>query len=317
MNAPLLLGPQRPRPNLPQAVAELGSGSGPIVVISAGWRGSEPDDEPFRRHIGPDIVVLPIYGWFEAVMNELPELRQQYRARQDALVALRRLHRLRLNAAMGVVEELSARSRNALEEEHLGYAVDDVRQVDQQLLDGAGRIHAAHPSASWGEHPVVAALRQRAAEMMKDARLVAIAGGHVAVLLNRLQFFGVDGLLRGRVTDGRPIIAWSAGSMVLTERVVLYYDDPPDGPAYPELLDYGLGLIPQLVMLPHARQRLRLDDRARVGALARRFAPAVCLGAENGAWLSYSDGRWFNRGEAGTSFRLLPDGDVVDLPVAP
>lgn len=323
MLAPLLLGPQRPRPNLPQAVSEVAPGTGPIVVITAGWRGSETDDEAFRRHLGQEVVVLPLYTWFEAVMAEVPDLRAQYRARQDELVDLRRLHRLRLGAAMSVADELLQRARGALEEEHLRYAFDDVRQIDQQLLDAAGRIHAAHRHASWGEHPVVASLQQRAAQMVEDARLVAIAGGHVAVLLNRMQFFGVDGLLRRRHAAGRPIIAWSAGSMVMSERIVLYYDDPPNaggpragsesGPAWPELLDYGFGLVPGVVMLPHARQRLRLDDPVRVGALATRFGPAACLGVENGAWLDVVDGRWVNRGEAGTAVQLHPDGSVREL----
>lgn len=312
MNAPLLLGPQRPRANLPQAVAEVAPGTGPIVVITAGWRGSETDDEALRRHLGPEVAILPIYTWFESVMNEVPELRAQYRARQDALVALRRVHRLRLNAAMGVVEQLAGRERDALEEEHLRYAVDDVRQIDQQLLDSAGRIHARYPHVAWGEHPVVAALQQRAAETLAGARVVGIAGGHVAVLLNRMQFFGVDLQLRQRVAADQPIIAWSAGSMVLTERIVLFYDDPPEGPAYPELLDYGFGLVPQVVVLPHARQRLRLDDAARVSALAQRFAPAASLGLENGAWLAFVDGRWTNRG-SGAAVQLHADGAVQDL----
>ena len=38
-----------------------------------------------------------------------------------------------------------------------------------------------------------------------------------------------------------------------------------------------------MVALPDARRRLRLDDALRVGLLARRFAPAVCLGLDDGA----------------------------------
>ncbi|MEQ1505896.1 MAG: Type 1 glutamine amidotransferase-like domain-containing protein [Myxococcota bacterium] len=334
MPPPVVLGPQRPSPNVPLALAELARQSeprdGPIVVLTAGWRTDETDDEALRRHLGPDVAVLPVYTWFEVVMRELPELRAEYRARQDALVDLRRLHRMRLNPALGVVTEFLRAGRDTagrdpggrdtgspvLVEEHLQLAFDDVRRIDRQLLDSAGRIHAAHARASepWTAHPVVERLRTRAVEALTGARAIAIAGGHVAVLLNRLQFFGLDRVLRELGAAGRPIVAWSAGSMVLTDRIVLFYDDPPDGPAYPELLDLGFGMVNDVVVLPHARLRLRLDDPIRVSALANRFGPSPCIGLENGAWLVRDADAWYNRGAPGTAVQLLPDGTVRDLP---
>ena len=48
-----------------------------------------------------------------------------------------------------------------------------------------------------------------------------------------------------------------------------------------------------MVALPHPRRRLHLDDARRVSLLARRFAPAVCLGFEDGAHypIAGADGR--------------------------
>lgn len=310
-----VLGPQSPRPTAPAALAELAPGSGPVVVLTAGWRGDETDDESLRRFLGPDVAVLPLYTWFEVVMRELPELRNEYRARQDALVELRGLHRRRLHAALEVVAGLLDQKRTTAVEEHLAFAQQDVRRIDQQLLESAAKIHAAHAvaSAPWTTQPVVQRLRERALDALQGARALVLTGGHVAVLLNRLQFFGVDAMLRELADAGRPLVAWSAGAMVLSDRVVLYYDDPPDGPAYPELLDYGFGLYPGVVLLPHARQRLRLDDPLRVSSLAQRFAPAPCLGLENGAWLVRDGDTFTNRGAPGSAFQLLADGRVVDL----
>ncbi|MEQ1564608.1 MAG: Type 1 glutamine amidotransferase-like domain-containing protein [Myxococcota bacterium] len=318
MVEPLILGPQRPRPNATAALAELDSSRSPqgsVVVLTAGWRGEETDDEALRRHLGPEVAVLPLYTWFDVVMRELPELRAEYRARQDALVEVRQLHRMRLHPTLEVVGRLFSQQRTPSVEEHLRHVFDDVRRIDQQLLDACGRIHAAHAvaSAPWTAHPVVQRLRERAIEALRGSRAVAITGGHVAVLLNRLQFFGVDVALRELAAAGRPMVCWSAGSMVLADRIVLYYDDPPDGPAYPELLDYGLGMVPGVVVLPHARQRLRLDDPLRVSSLATRFGPSPCIGLENGAWLVRDGDAWRNRGQPGTAFQLLPDGRVVDL----
>ena len=311
-----ILGPQQPRPNAPDAVAEVAPGSGPIVVLTAGWRGEETDDQTLRRYLGPDAAVLPLYTWFDVVMREVPALREEYRARQDALVDLRRLHRMRLNPALDALGQLTAEGKRTAEvDESLRFATEDVQRIDQQLLDGSTRVYAAHPRASapWTEHPVVARLRERAVEALREARAVVLTGGHVAVLLNRLQFFGVDRALTELAAEGKPIVAWSAGAMVLTDRIVLFYDDPPDGPTYPELLDRGFGLVRSVVALPHARQRLRLDDRVRVSSLASRFAPATCVGLENGAWLVRSGDRWRNRGAPGSALELRPDGAVVDL----
>ena len=63
--------------------------------------------------------------------------------------------------------------------------------------------------------------------------------------------------------------------------------------------------------MPDARRRLHLDDSLRVGVLARRFAPAVCLGLEDGAHLSPIGG-------SGVTIRpgvlhLAADGSVDEL----
>ena len=56
--------------------------------------------------------------------------------------------------------------------------------------------------------------------------------------------------------------------MALTERVLLFHDRAPHGPAHAEFLDAGLGWLPGCVLLPHARRRLRTDDPARMAELA-------------------------------------------------
>ena len=98
--------------------------------------------------------------------------------------------------------------------------------------------------------------------------------------------------------------------MALSRRIVLFYDDPPDGNADPEILDHGLGLIDDLVLFPHARDRLRLGDHERVGALARRFAPATCVALERGAWLVREADGWHSRGPHGSASILHEDGVV-------
>jgi peptidase E len=310
-----VLGPQQPDPNVPACLEELG-GEGTVLVITAGWRTDETDDEALKRHLGPDVVVLPLYTWFEVISRELPDLRAAYRPRQDELIRLRRLHRTRLHAALQVAWSLreqglddalaSAEYLDAMR--HVG-ALDDGMVASTDAIFDAYR-HALQP---WKEHPLVASLRGKAEKAVREARTVVLAGGHVAVLLNRMRFFGVDEALRARHAAGGDIVAWSAGAMVLTDRIVLFYDDPPEGAGYPEVLDRGLGLVPGVVLLPHARQRLSLERDDRVALFAQRFEPAACLGLENGAWLARRDGVWVNRGPADSAIRLSTDGQCPQL----
>jgi hypothetical protein len=74
--------------------------------------------------------------------------------------------------------------------------------------------------------------------------------------------------------------------MALAERVVLFHDFVPHGMAATEVHGEGLGAVRGAVLLPHARRRLRVDDRVRMAVLARRFAPARCVLLDDGVRVS-------------------------------
>ena len=132
-----------------------------------------------------------------------------------------------------------------------------------------------------------------------------IAGGHAAVLLNRLRLFGLDAMVRDL-----PVLAWSAGAMVLSEQVVLFHDSPPQGAGNAEILDAGLGRCRGIVPLPRASDRLRLDDPVRVSILARRFTDQACVALDPGSRLIISEGRV----QAGPGTRCLHhDGAVRQM----
>ena len=132
--------------------------------------------------------------------------------------------------------------------------------------------------AAWRleDRDVVARHREEVRAVLSAADCLLVAGGHVADLLHVLHVFHVAPHLPPRV------VAWSAGAMALTSRVVLFGDRAAQEPAHSEVYDEGLGLIDGLVLLPHARRRLRTDDLGRMSVLARRFAPASCLVLDDG-----------------------------------
>jgi hypothetical protein len=71
---------------------------------------------------------------------------------------------------------------------------------------------------------------------------------------------------------------------------VLFHDFVPHGVAQTELMGEGIGLLRNLVPLPDARRRLRVNDRVRMSVLARRFAPARCVVLDDGVRVRLVDG---------------------------
>ena len=322
MSSVTLLGPQRLRPTVaaeidrhPAVGGAAGAGSGapgPVAVVTAGWQEREAEDDELAAHLGRPIVDLCLHRRLEQVFAADPELFNAHRARQDHLRSLQRLYRYRLDFALEPARELLRRptpedawQRELLEAERAD-AIDALCELDRRHLARIAAVHRAFEE----EHaptarPAILAHRRELAALLAPAPAVVIAGGHVAVLVNRMRLFGLTELL-----DGKALFVWSAGAMALSERVVLFHDSPPQGMGNPEVLDAGLGLLPGIVVLPHARHRLRLDDPPRVEILARRFAPAVCIPCDGGEPALDWDGRHY-RSHGGR--RLGTDGRVEPL----
>ena len=127
-----------------------------------------------------------------------------------------------------------------------------------------------------------------------------------------LHLFNVAAALQ--FPAGRPaVIAWSAGAMALADRIVLFHDRSPHGPGHPEVYGSGLSVVRDVVLLPHARARLLLDDTARMAVFARRFGPARCVLLEAGTRLELSDA---GAGLPPGTRVLAEDGHVASLEAA-
>ena len=287
----VLLGPQRFDPDLASAVRSLRI-EGPIAAVTAGWQERESEDTELRDHLGREVLDLRLYHRAEDVLDRDPELASALHERQDALREMQELYRLRLSYALGAARDLMRRPGGGpllVRERHA--AIQSVRMLDRLHLRQVRETQEDFV-LRWrpSERPAVARQREQLGRLLERTGALCIAGGHVAVLLGRLRLFDLPSLLADR-----PVIAWSAGAMAVTERVVLFHDSPPQGPGNAEVLDAGLGLAPGVVALPHARRRLRLDDPVRVALLARRFSPATCVALDPRARLDW-DGRTWSAG---------------------
>lgn len=284
----VLLGPQRFRPTLGETMRSLGLG-GPVAVITAGWRERESEDQELQEHLGSEVVDLQLYRRSDDVLRRDPELAAALRGRQEHLKELQRLYRRRLAHALDAARELLALpGRSRLLHDQRRAAIRSVRTLDRRHVRRIGQALDAF-DRRWrpSERPAVAGHCRELAAIVQRSAALCVAGGHVAVLANRMRLFDLPAMI-----GQRPVIAWSAGAMALAERVVLFHDSPPQGPGNAEVFDRGLGLAPGVLPLPHGRQRLQLDDRQRVALFARRFGPDLCTILDEGSRLDWDGRRW-------------------------
>lgn len=280
-----MLGPQTPRPNLAAAVDSL-SFDGPVITITAGWRDSEGELADIEADIGRRVEDLGLYHRAERFFVEEPELLELHRHRQEKLQELQKLYRIRLDPALAAARQLLRAEGDAeLRRLEQRAAISQLRALDRHHLRRIAAIHADFDQRRKAiDIPAATAQREEVWRLVDNAGLILIAGGHVAVLLNRIRLFRL-----GELLAKKPIVAWSAGAMVLGERIVLFHDNAPQGRRNAEVLDAGLGIVPGLVPLPHARTRLDWSSRTRMALFARRFAPSRCCTLDVGSLIRVED----------------------------
>ena len=302
----VLLGPQRLAPTIATVADRLGL-TGRVALVTAGWQELESADAELREHLGTGVVNLGLYRRAEEVFADDPELAEAHRKRQDRLRALQSLHRVRLRHTLDAARQLMGRQGEGEDLEAEREAA--LRQLADLDTTHAERLETVH--RAWDDQvrlaarPSIARHRAEVAELMAGVSVLAVAGGHVVVVLNRLRLFDVV----GQWGDG-PLIAWSAGAMALARRVFVYHDNPPQGPANAEVLETGLGRYRSVQPFPHAKRRLRLDDPVRTSVLARRVAPAEAVPLDEGEWVAL-DGDRVTVHQGGR--RLTADGSVTPL----
>lgn len=299
--AVVLLGAQRYNPTLGDAIAELGI-NGKIATITAGWQEREDDDEDLREYLQGRAINLGLHARGEDVFRKDKELLQAHRERQTLLRHRQDFYRVRLEHALDAQHVIDQRAApDEILEDEARTSIDAIRNIDALHLDRCARDRKEFDARYRpNERPAVAEHRAQLAEIVNDCEAIAIAGGHVASLLNRLRLFGISELAAGKT-----VLAWCGGAMAISERVVLFHDSPPQGPGAAEVLDAGLGFVGEVVVLPQPEFRLKLGDRQRLKVMVRRFAPAACI-----AMPARSRVTWLRTGPTGLygAFAIRDDG---------
>ncbi len=299
-----LLGPQYQAPFLKDVFPSFGVPEGPIAAVTAGWQEREGEDVDLNKHLEGRAFDLELYRRADRAFASDPELARAHREMQRQLRSLTRIYDRRLSflreSILWLLEESGDPRLLDPEREH---AFGQIRDLDawhlKRIVEIRGEFEENFRPA---ERESVARERESIARALSDAAALVVAGGHVAVLLNRLRLFGVKDMVAGK-----PVIAWSAGAMALTDRVVLFHDHPPQGAGNAGVMERGLGLCPGLVALPDGKKRLDLGNRFRVSAMARRFEPDSCVVLEQGDCISFDGKGW--RAETSVT-RLGASGDL-------
>lgn len=301
----VLLGPQQLKQSLSAAVEALGV-DGPIAIVTAGWQEREDQDEELPAQFGRSLVNLRLYERGEQVFAEDREYARAHRARQDQLRQIQEFYKLRLERSFDAALDIARKAAGTdLAQDEVRVSIDHIRRIDAEHLERVTALREAYELQTRPlERPAIAKHRKELEKILRKVSCVAIAGGHVAVLLNRLRMFGFGDLL----TDDHLLIAWSGGAMVTSERVVLFHESPPEGAGVSEVLEAGLGLHRGVLPLPNPKLRLKLDDPLRVGWLSRRYSHSKCVAFDQGEYVQFDGDKWF--GAEGTTW-LKQDGAVT------
>lgn len=286
MTQAILLGPLPPAPHLDTEVASLGV-DGPVALVTAGYEEAERNDAHLDRALGGGTRNLGLYGRRLDILESdsefaaaLHHLRIEL-AEQQTLYRARLVHAL---AAVDAVRRLGGGSRRSLGAQ-LDQAIRDVRALDDNHAAGmAAAVQRFEEEFPVHERDVLLAHRGAVATQLEECAAIAVAGGHVGVLLECLWLCDV-----GRTTLQLPVIAWSAGAIAVTERVIVA-DEHEIGGRPGEVMGAGTAAVPGVVVMADARSRLQLDDAERLAVLARRCAPRACVLLDSGDRLVYADG---------------------------
>ena len=298
----VLLGPQRFRTTVGNVVNSVVP-DGPVATVRAGWRDREADTSDLDSVLEGRGRHLNLYARLIDVLETDSRYAEASLTHRDALEELANLYSLRLQRALDSAYLVGRRALQTwLAASALEDAIRKVQGIDRWYLDTLGQIHGELAAAAPAEESEpISRHRSEVAQLIGQAAVLAVAGGHVGVLLRCLRLFAVT------IPPELPVVGWSAGAMALTERVVLYNDLGPSGVVGSEVWDRGLGRAPRIVAMPHARRRVSMDDPTVLQVLVRRFSDARCLLLDYGARVELGPD-----GELPAGARVIGDDGSVD-----
>ena len=202
----VLLGPQRFLTTAGTVVRSVAP-DGPVATVTAGWQDREAADDELDEVMGGRSRNLHLYGRLSDVLTTDDHFATEALRHRDAMDELAGIYSLRLQRALDSAYAVARRpARDDIAESAFADAVRAVRDIDAWYLRAVdelyGELETAAPPESSEQ---IARHRHEVAELLGDATVLAVAGGHVGILLRCLRLFAVV------PSPEVPVVAWSAG----------------------------------------------------------------------------------------------------------
>ena len=327
-----------------------------VLLVTAAWQQEEFNEAHLKNHlyawgvapviagaVEENVQNLSLYHEFDKFVASEPGLGGRYRAKQASVQLVSRLYRRSTRAGVELLEAQLGEIKAEFPEVGLAELLDEepspdrwghrdfsreeianrlkrIQKNDSWLIRCLDRIEEtfARDSALKG-NPLWQKKREVMARRIRESATIVIYGGHLPVLINRLHFFDLAPVFEEALGNGTTIVARSAGTMVLGDRIVVYHDDHVDRHHTFELLGRGMGLVSRVLVLPRHVQRIRQDSCDHLAFLARRFGQRVCVGLEDKSLLLmetvWSEGQERSRYAAmrGGAVHFTRDGEVRRL----
>ena len=301
----VLLGPQPEYQTLRESLDRLCI-RGRVGLITAGWEDSEPEDEPIIRALPNRVHNLRLFQRTEKLFAEDPRVIELLQRRQDELRHLREVYRMRVGHLMESVRCVAEARTDLVDfSPELESALEMLRQLDREyFLRTCQLCDRYDDEIGFDQRPSIVAHRAALRDELQYIEALLIAGGHAAIILNRLKIFAILDLM-----PNVPVIAWSGGAMALASQLVFFHDRMPHGDCNPEVLRAGLGITDSILPFPDPKTRLNLNDHERMSLLARRFNSNECVLLDEQAWVERRQGIW----EAGDQTRCLSQDGIAEV----
>jgi hypothetical protein len=171
----------------------------------------------------------------------------------------------------------------------LQYTLKHIRSIDKEMAVVSSEFDDYFFKKSGIEkNPTYIGQKKMLEERILSSNTIFIFGGHVAVLMNRLNFYKLKDAFRKALASGTNFLTVSAGTDVMCDKIILFgwVDiEYPDPCREFEFFDHGFELITKLTPFPHCIERIKTDDPDTLSYLAHRFDGSICVGLDQKSFL--------------------------------
>lgn len=268
-----------------------------------------------------NIQNLSIYHEFNRFKKEVPDIYCLYHEKQENIIAVKEFYRKKNQSLVAILKAQMKQIKEEFPGTAFAQVMDyNVKEETKKLIEKDPRQHRFHyycrdmqytlkhisdmdsemeavsreideyffRKSRVGENPLYLEQKKMFEERILSSSNIFIFGGHVGVLMNRLNFYKLKDTFRKALSKGTNFFTVSAGSDSLCDKIILFgwVDlENPDPQRDFEYFDKGFGLIQKITIFPHCQERIKTSDPDTLSYLAHRFQSAMCVGLDQLSFL--------------------------------